>query len=143
MCSLQTHILFLFVGPQRELATVHTSLLPTKTRAILEERAQQHLVQQQPIYLIDDLPETFEVYRLFLYTGKIFSNNAQNDQDGADNGDDETHDDREWMRLAHMYIMGLDLDDERFRNTVVDALVEKVAETVCTLRQLTYRRISV
>lgn len=27
----------------------------------------------------------------------------------------------------------MDLDDERFRNAVVDALVEKVAETVCVL----------
>jgi len=100
------------------------------------------MIQQQPIYLIDDLPETFDVYRLFLYTGKIFSNNAQTDQDGADNGDTETHDDREWMRLAHMYVMGLDLGDEQFRNTVVDALVEKVAETVRAIAQLTYMCVS-
>jgi hypothetical protein len=115
------------------VTTIHSALFPAKTRAILEERAQQNMVQEQPIYLINDLPETFEVYRLFLYTGKVFSNNSQADQDRADNGLDEAHGDREWMRLAHLYLMGLDLDDEKFRNAILDALVEKVAETVCML----------
>lgn len=95
------------------------------------------MVQGQPIYLIDDIPENFEVYRLFLYTGKIFSNNAQTDQDHADNGIAETHGDREWMRLAHVYLMGLSLDDEKFRNAVIDALVEKVTETVSVVHHFT------
>jgi hypothetical protein len=125
------------------VTTIHFALFPAKTRAILEQRAQQNMVQEQPIYLINDLPETFEVYRLFLYTGKIFSNNAQTDQDRADNGLDETHGDREWMRFAHLHLMGLDLDDEKICNTVLDALVEKVAETVSILILLLTSRILV
>lgn len=110
--------------------TIHTALIPASTRAILEERARQNMVQQQPIYLIDSLPESFEVYRLFLYTGNIYSSYDQEDQDDIDNGQAETHGDREWVRLAHVYLLGLNLDDEKFRNAVIDALIEKVTETV-------------
>jgi hypothetical protein len=129
---MQTFVLFLHIGPDKTLTSLHKALLPASTLAILDAKAAQQMIQQTPMYFIEDhLPETFEMYRAFLYTGKIFSSNAQVDQDYADNGLDETHDDGEWMRLAHMYLMGLDLDDERFRNAIVDALVEKVAETVC------------
>ena len=110
--------------------TIHTALIPASTRAILEERARQNMVQQQPIYLIDSLPESFEVYRLFLYTGNIYSSYDQEDQDDIDNGQAETHGDREWVRLAHVYLLGLNLDDEKFRNAVIDVLIEKVTETV-------------
>jgi hypothetical protein len=121
------------VGDQHEPSTIHTALFPVQTRTILDTRAQQNRVRGGPIYLINEMPETFEVYRQFLYFGIIYSNTPQTDQDPADDGRDEAYDDSEWTRFAHLYTMGLDLDDEKFRNAVVDSLVEKVSETVCIL----------
>lgn len=124
-------MLCVFVGPQFKINTLHTGLLPPRTRTILEERAQQNLFPGVPVYLIQDFPEDFEVYRNFLYSdGKIFTSNAQADQDHVDDGEEEEHDDREWLRLARAYNVGLDLDDEKFRNAVLDAFIEKVVETV-------------
>lgn len=74
--------------------------------------------------------ETFEIYRCFLYTGKLFSHDDEGDQDYADDGDEEAHEDREWVRLALAYFLGLKLGDEKFCNTVVDGIVEKMAEAV-------------
>jgi hypothetical protein len=78
----------------------------------------------------DTTHETFGTYRSFLCTGKLFSHDAEGDQDYADNGNDEAHEDREWMRLALAYFLGLRLGDEKFCNTVVDGIVEKMAEAV-------------
>ena len=77
--------------------------------------------------------ETFEIYRNFLHTSKLFTHDAHGDQDYADNGDDEAHEDREWVRLALAYFLGLKLGDERFCNAIVDGIVEKMAEAVRSL----------
>lgn len=79
---------------------------------------------------MDATHETFEIYRNFLYTGKLFTHDAHGDQDYADNGNDEAHEDREWVRLALAYFLGLKLGDEKFCNAVLDGLVEKMAEAV-------------
>lgn len=61
---------------------------------------------------------------------------AHGDQDYADNGNDEAHEDREWVRLALAYFLGLKLGDEKFCNAVVDGIVEKMAEAVGFLLSL-------
>lgn len=63
--------------------------------------------------------ETFDIYRNFLYTSKLCTLDAHGDQDYADNGDAEAHEDREWMRLALAYFLGLKLGDEGFCNAVI------------------------
>jgi hypothetical protein len=81
---------------------------------------------------VEVLHETFEIYRQYLYTEKrkLFSHDPIGDQDYADDGDSDAHKDREWVRLANAYFLGLKLRDEKFCNTVVDGLVEKMAQTV-------------
>jgi hypothetical protein len=74
--------------------------------------------------------ETFEIYRNYLYTGKLFTHDAHGDQDYADNGMDEAHEDREWVRLALAYFLGLRVGDGGFCNCVVGGLVEKMGEAV-------------
>lgn len=121
-------MLLMFIGDQFQLTTIHTALFPERTIAIITEKAQQHGAYA----LTDEMatPEIFELYRLFLYTGSLFSHGPGNDQDHADNGRDAAHGDREWTRLANAYLLGLKLEDEKFRNAVVDALLERVAEAV-------------
>lgn len=82
-------------------------------------------------HTVDATAETFEIYRNWLYTekGKLFCHDAEGDQDNADD-DGEAHEDREWVRLAHAYLLGVKLGDESFCNMVVDGLVEKMAQTV-------------
>ena len=113
------------------MSTIHSTLLPIKTLHILATSTTQPY-PSVPIDFctVDATHETFEVYRNFLYTGKLFTHDAHGDQDHADNGDDEAHEDREWVRLALAYFLGLKLADERFRNAVVDGIVEKMSEAV-------------
>jgi hypothetical protein len=86
-------------------------------------------------YTINAMPETFEIYRNWLYTdkSKLFCHDAEGDQDFADDGNGAAHEDREWMRLALAYLLGLKFGDEGFCNAVIDGLVEKMAESVRSL----------
>lgn len=132
--SLQSDIHIIFVGSPPQISTIHTSLLPMKTLAILA------LTKTQPFPTLpidfhtipggDTTHETFEIYRNFLYTGKLFTHDAHGDQDYADTGDEEAHEDREWVRLVLAYFLGLRLGDEGFCNCVVGGVVEKVGEAV-------------
>lgn len=121
-------MLLMFIGNQFELTTIHSALFPERTTAIITEKAQQH----EAYVLTDEVatPETFELYRMFLYTGEISSHDSDNDQDHVDDGHAAVHEDREWVRLANAYLLGLKLEDEKSRNAVVDALLEKVVEAV-------------
>lgn len=118
---LGTHILFLFVGAGRELTTIHSELLPESTKAYINERN----VGEQIFQLPNENAEIFRIYRLFLYTGTIYSVTDQ-DEDRPDNGRRQVHSDAEWMRLAHCYIFALAVKDERFANASIDALIEKM-----------------
>jgi hypothetical protein len=67
--------------------------------------------------------ETVEMYRLYLYAGKLYSQSViDQDYDGMG---DEAHEDREWMRLAQAYLFACSVLDEKFANVVIDALIEK------------------
>lgn len=100
--SLQLDMQLIWVGSPPQLSTIHSSLLPTKTLAILYTT----IFQPYPSLPIafqtkpDTAHETFEIYRNFLYTSKLCTHDAHRDQDYADNGDAEAHEDREWVRLA-------------------------------------------
>ncbi len=63
------HVLFLFVGEQRELITLHSDLIPEATRAYITEQSQGQQVYQLP----DEEVEIVKIYRVFLYTKRIFS----------------------------------------------------------------------
>ena len=64
----------------------------------------------------------------------LFTRHAD-DQDFADNGEDVTHEDAEWSRLAQSYLLGLRLEDEKFCNAVIDGLVEKFSEVVSLVQR--------
>jgi hypothetical protein len=120
---------------------IHTALLSTRTIAILDSVI-SYPYPGMPIcfYTVNDtMYETFGIYRGFLYTGKLFSHDAEGDQDFADDGDGDAHEDREWARLELAYLLGLKMGDEKFCNTVIDALIEKVVETVYTIASLCSR----
>jgi len=72
---------------------------------------------------------TAQLYRLFLYTGKVYSIDEASDQDTVDDGDAETHEDAEWTKLAHAYLLGRTIRDEAFANACVTAIIEKVKAT--------------
>jgi hypothetical protein len=61
--------------------------------------------------LPDDAPPTFAVYRTWLYTGLL----------ACTNGSDSD----EWELLACAYVLGEKLQDSDFKDTVIDAMVEK------------------
>lgn len=69
---------------------------------------------------------TAELWRSFLYTGRIFSDDEAADQDEPDDGDEESHADGEWSKLAHAYFFAQSIRDERFANAAITALIEKV-----------------
>jgi len=61
--------------------------------------------------LPDDAPSTFAVYRTWLYTGLL----------ACTNGSDSD----EWELLACAYVLGERLQDSDFKDTVIDAMIEK------------------
>lgn len=91
---------------------MHTGLLPIATRAALERDAGPY-----GFYIIEDDIEIVEVYRRFLYTGVLYTKRS-------------TQQWLEWGWLADIYLLGVHLEDEKFRNAVIDGVVEKFAETV-------------
>lgn len=97
--------------------------MPEATRAYIREKNEGQAIYQLP----NDDVSIVESYRLFLYTGKLFSIAVEN-QDHPDDGVSETHADAEWTKLAHCYIFGITVKDERFANAAVSALVEKMIE---------------
>lgn len=120
-----THILFLFIGEQRQLLTVHTDLLHTATKTYLNDR----FARDQVCWLQEEDASTAELWRSFLYTGCIFSSDETTDQDTRDYGRAESHADGEWTKLAHCYFFAKVVRDEAFGNAAVTALIEKVKET--------------
>lgn len=123
LCSFGYHVLLLFVGPRADLITLHSDLLPEKTKSYLTARAAAQPFHQLP----DELPEIVNLYRLFLYTGTIFSigNNDKDEFDGAEHNNGASMD-AERTKLMECYLLGTHLHDERFRNAAINALVEKV-----------------
>lgn len=121
---LGNHILFLFVGPGRELVTLHSELLPETAKFYINGQSGASGLYQLP----DEDVDTFNTYRLFLYTGRIYTVHPENIE-RPDNGRQETHNDAEWVKLAYCYFFGLLVKDDRFTNACISAIVEKVKET--------------
>ena len=118
-------MLFLFAGEDHQLFTLHTELLPAATKSYLCER----FAAQQFCWLREHDAGTVQLYRLFLYTSKIHSINEEMDQDTVDDGQAESHEDAEWTKLAHAYLLGRTIRDEAFANACVTAIIEKVKAT--------------
>ncbi|OQO12020.1 hypothetical protein B0A48_02659 [Cryoendolithus antarcticus] len=116
--KLGTHVLFLFVGPDRIVTTLHTNLLGFSTITALQE-----LYQEGFIVLESHSPESVELYRMWLYTGRLFTSVPDEEETTAE---ELVLADREWGRLANAYMVGVDLRDEKFANLIVDAMIEKV-----------------
>lgn len=120
-----THILFLFVGEERHLLTLHSEILPPATKAYLTTR----FAAEQVCWIREEDATTANLWRAYLYTGKVFSNDEISDQDERDYGRAESHADGEWTKLAHAYFLGQTLRDEDFANASIKALIEKVKVT--------------
>lgn len=107
------------------MINLHSDLLPEKTKAYFIARAAAEPFHQLP----DELPEIVNLYRLFLYTGTIFSK-ASGDKDIMDEAEhnDGASLDAERTVLMECYILGAHFFDERFRNAAINALIQKVEE---------------
>lgn len=80
-------------------------------------------------WLSEEDPSIANLWRQYLYTGYVFSHDEAADQDAPDSGDEESHTDGEWTKLAHAYLFGRKVHDEGFASACVTALIEKVQET--------------
>lgn len=107
------------------MITLHSDLLPMKTKAYFMARAAAEPFHQLP----DECPRIMYLYRLFLYTGTIFSKAREDkdEMDGAEHNDGASMD-AERTKLMECYVLGVHLHDERFRNAAINALVDKVEE---------------
>ncbi|PPJ53391.1 hypothetical protein CBER1_01002 [Cercospora berteroae] len=120
--KLGQQILFLFVGPEPQFITLHTNTLALPTA---------HWLYNVPtrlnglIHLVDQDPELVAIWRLHLYTGKIWSQ-WDGDIDDIDDGEQTVHEDREWHRLMLLYVLAKSLSDEAFGNKILDSIFEKV-----------------
>ena len=79
---LGNHVLFLFIGPQRELVTLHTEIIPTAVQEHINERS----AGLQLYELAEQDPDIFRIYRGYLYTRRIYSIGAA-DRNGPDSND--------------------------------------------------------
>ncbi|KAI5369602.1 hypothetical protein Slin15195_G004770 [Septoria linicola] len=123
--KLAQQILFLFVGPEPQFMTLHTNILPKIVCDYL------YTITSRPrgfIHLVDLDPQLFALYRLYLYTGQVWSQ-WDGDTDVEDDGQRATHEDCEWHRLMLLYVLAMTLRDETFANKIIDSIVEKVDET--------------
>lgn len=111
----------MFIGAERDLITIHTDLLPDTTKTYIAERNIGNPIFQLPS---EDVT-MFQIYRLFLYTGIVYSI-TNDDQDSPDDGHCVVHADAEWARLAQCYLLASVVKDERFANAAIDAIVEKM-----------------
>ncbi|KAF2722618.1 hypothetical protein K431DRAFT_311602 [Polychaeton citri CBS 116435] len=119
--DLGTHVLFLFIGPTRELSTIHSRLLPAPTIDYIEREGNFH-----GVYWLPNLdPDIFQLYRICKYQNRFFSK-KNDDKLAADDQDEEVFHDGEWRRLIDMYLLGAELRDECFANLATDAILEKV-----------------
>nr|OQO31657.1 hypothetical protein B0A51_01147 [Rachicladosporium sp. CCFEE 5018] len=116
---LGTYMLVLYVGPYRTLTTIHNDVLPTSTIIAL-----RGLYQFGFAHLEAHSVESFELYRVWLYTGKLCTRIPDEEEEvGAE---DAVWVDCEWGRMANAYFLAVDLRDEKFGNAIVDAMIEKV-----------------
>lgn len=69
--------------------------------------------EEKRVRLSEQTAELFDIYVQWLYDEKLYSTK-----------DGETHGD-EWDRLLSLYILGDSIQDRKFRNTVIDAFIEK------------------
>ncbi|OQO04845.1 hypothetical protein B0A48_07862 [Cryoendolithus antarcticus] len=117
--KLGTYMLVLYVGPYRTLTTIHNDVLPTSTIIAL-----RGLYQYGFAHLEAHSVESFELYRVWLYTGKLCTRIPNEEEEvGAE---DAVWVDCEWGRMANAYFLAVDLRDEKFGNAIVDAMIEKV-----------------
>lgn len=100
-----------------ECIYIHTGLIPNPTKDWI---ASHGLVNNLVYPLIEEGADMFRKYRVYLYTGKV----ASKDEDVAD----ETSGDTEWHELILMHTFATKIRDEKFANTAINALVEKVQE---------------
>lgn len=124
MTSLGVDLIMLAVGSPAAPVFLPASLVPQPTASVLASKPSNGFFY----FLPDESLAIFEIYRLYLFYNKIYSRGADDNDGVVDDGQD-VHEDREWHRLANCYLLGLTLDDEKFRNMVVEAFVEKVKET--------------
>ncbi|KAK6442946.1 hypothetical protein LTR95_000824 [Oleoguttula sp. CCFEE 5521] len=116
--KLGTHVRFLFFGPNRTPTTLHTNILPPSTVTALQE-----LYQNGFIVLETHSVESVELYRVWLYTGRLCTRVPDEEEIEAE---EVVLADREWGRLANAYTLAVELRDEKFANLIVDAMIEKV-----------------
>ncbi|KAK3725079.1 hypothetical protein LTR37_000590 [Vermiconidia calcicola] len=111
--KLGNHVLFLFIGPQRELVTLHTEIIPTAVQEHINERS----AGLQLYELAEQDPDIFRIYPSAQQTATVQTAMTW-----------KRYSDAEWTRLAHLYLLGVTLKDEKFANTVITCIIEKMGE---------------
>ncbi len=111
-----------FVGPARELFTLHSNLLPEATQAYINQVSTGLPTFQLP----SEDPDIFRIYRSWLYDKHLYTV-TPGDEETDITGHVALHKDAEWLRLAHCYLLGREMKDERFANASLSSIVEKMA----------------
>ncbi|OCL05222.1 hypothetical protein AOQ84DRAFT_441594 [Glonium stellatum] len=95
--------------------SVHEDLICGRSRFFANAmRHDWKEAEDRVVPLPDDLPSTFAVYRTWLYSGLLASRGFSTAE--------------EWGVLCSAYILGEKLQDSEFKDTVVDAMIEKINE---------------
>lgn len=121
MCSIENQLLVLHVGPQLQVITLHSNLLPESTKSYIEARG----VGEWSFTLPDVDFESLGIYRSWLYTRELHTIATEEEETLQDEDGEDVVADPEWTKLAHCYILGHTLHDECFSNAAISALIEK------------------
>jgi hypothetical protein len=101
--------------PERTDFSVHEDLICSRSRFFANAMRHDWKESEDRIVpLPDDLPSTFAIYRTWLYSGLLTSRGFSTTE--------------EWGVLCSAYILGEKLQDSEFKDTVIDAMIEKINE---------------
>jgi hypothetical protein len=108
--------------------TIHEGLIRTRSDFVqLALRGEWKEARERTIPLPEDDPDVFSVYQQFLYGGLIYTSY----KNAPSRPDDE------YKVLVKAYILGEKIMDQEFKDSIVDAIIEKLR----TLRSLTTLRL--
>jgi len=117
-CRFKGDVIVFIVGTDApERFVVHESLIKPRSEFVrLALRGNWQEAQERAIPLPDDDPDVFSVYQQWLYVGLIHTRG----NDALSQTDDE------YRTLVKAYILGEKIMDHNFKDSIADAIVEKL-----------------
>lgn len=118
--QLGEHMLKFRVGPEEAVYTLHENAIVSRSEFVrLALRHDWKEAQERCISMPEDDATAFEVYQTWLYTGTVFTNAVIDAQESDD----------EYGVLVRAYLLGQKLMDNDFKDTIIDAIVNKLLTT--------------